>query len=120
MKLIIQIPCYNEEKTLPLTFSDLPKSIDGINKIEYQIINDGSTDNTLEVAKQLGADRRGQVFSAFLCATIPMGIMQGSSTLTDYASALWMVCFVHYILLMIGGEINALFMLKAGGALGLA
>lgn len=54
MKLIIQIPCYNEEKSLPVTFHDLPKSIPGIDSIEYLIINDGSTDRTVEVARELG------------------------------------------------------------------
>lgn len=56
MKLIIQIPCYNEEKTLPQTLSELPKKIDGIDTIEIQIIDDGSTDNTLKVAKIIGVD----------------------------------------------------------------
>ena len=54
MKLIIQIPCYNEEETLGITFQDLPKHIDGIDEIEYLIINDGSTDRTVEVARELG------------------------------------------------------------------
>ncbi len=54
MKLIIQIPCYNEEETLSQTFFDLPKKISGINTIEYLIINDGSSDNTVKVAKELG------------------------------------------------------------------
>lgn len=54
MKLIIQIPCYNEEKTLTQTFEDLPKNIEGIDKIEYLIINDGSTDKTVEVAREIG------------------------------------------------------------------
>ena len=54
MKLIIQIPCYNEEETLPMTFADLPKQIDGIDEVEYLIINDGSKDRTVEVAKELG------------------------------------------------------------------
>lgn len=54
MKLIIQIPCYNEEKTLPITLNDLPKNIDGIATIEYLIINDGSTDNTVKIAKENG------------------------------------------------------------------
>lgn len=54
MKLIIQIPCFNEEHTLPETFADLPKEIDGITTIEYLIIDDGSTDRTVEVAKELG------------------------------------------------------------------
>ena len=52
MKLIIQIPCYNEAETLAL--NDLPKQIDGIDEIEYLIINDGSKDNTVEVAKNWG------------------------------------------------------------------
>lgn len=54
MKLIIQIPCYNEENTLEQTFNDLPISMDGIDEIEYLIINDGSTDNTVMVANKLG------------------------------------------------------------------
>ncbi len=54
MKLIIQIPCYNEEETLPMTIADLPKQIDGIDEIEYLIINDGSKDRTVEVARELG------------------------------------------------------------------
>ncbi len=54
MKLIIQIPCFNEEKTLPLVFEGMPRHIPGIDVIEYQIIDDGSTDNTVKVARSLG------------------------------------------------------------------
>ncbi len=54
MKLIIQIPCYNEEDTLPDTINDLPEKIEGIDKIEYLVINDGSTDNTVQVAREIG------------------------------------------------------------------
>ena len=54
MKLLIQIPCYNEEQTLPQTLADLPKDIDGIDKIEILIIDDGSEDRTIEVAQALG------------------------------------------------------------------
>lgn len=54
MKLIIQIPCYNEAETLEIALNDLPKHIDGIDEIEYLIINDGSKDNTVEVAKRWG------------------------------------------------------------------
>lgn len=54
MKIIIQIPCYNEEKTLPEVFEDLPKQIPGVDHIEYLVINDGSTDKTLDVARKLG------------------------------------------------------------------
>lgn len=52
MKLIIQIPCKNEEENLPKVISELPKKIDGIDIIEYQVIDDGSTDKTYEVAKK--------------------------------------------------------------------
>ena len=54
MKLIIQIPCYNEEATLQIALDDLPKKIEGIDIIEYLIINDGSKDKTVEVAKNWG------------------------------------------------------------------
>lgn len=54
MKLIIQIPCFNEAETLEIALNDLPKHIDGIDKIEYLIINDGSVDNTVEVARKWG------------------------------------------------------------------
>lgn len=54
MKLIIQIPCLNEAETLEIALNDLPKHIDGIDEIEYLIINDGSRDNTVEVAKNWG------------------------------------------------------------------
>lgn len=54
MKLIIQIPCYNEAQTLEIALNDLPKQLDGIDEIEYLIINDGSKDATVEVAKNWG------------------------------------------------------------------
>src|SRR3989338_2856787 len=54
MKLIIQIPCLNEEESLPKTLAALPKAIEGIDIIETLIINDGSEDRTVEVAKQCG------------------------------------------------------------------
>lgn len=56
MKLIIQIPCYNEAETLEVALNDLPKHIDGIDVIEYLIINDGSKDNTVEVARNWGVN----------------------------------------------------------------
>ncbi len=54
MKLIIQIPCKNEEKTLPQVIAEFPRSIEGIDSIEYLVINDGSTDNTERVARECG------------------------------------------------------------------
>lgn len=54
MKLIIQIPCYNEAETLEIALNDLPRQIDGIDEIEYLIIDDGCKDNTVEVARNWG------------------------------------------------------------------
>lgn len=56
MKLIIQIPCYNEEATLGVALAELPREIPGIDKVEWLVINDGSIDRTVEVAKQCGVD----------------------------------------------------------------
>ncbi|MBL7215158.1 MAG: glycosyltransferase family 2 protein [Phycisphaerae bacterium] len=69
MKLIIQIPCYNEEKTLPEVIADLPKELPGVDAIEYLVIDDGSADRTIEVAKELGVHH-----------ILPLGSNQGLAT----------------------------------------
>jgi len=56
MKLIIQIPCYNEAEYLPLTLKDLPNEIRGIDKIEVLIVDDGSSDSTVDAARKNGVD----------------------------------------------------------------
>jgi glycosyltransferase involved in cell wall biosynthesis len=56
MKLIIQIPCFDEEQTLPATLADLPREIPGIETVEWLVIDDGSTDRTIEVARAGGVD----------------------------------------------------------------
>jgi glycosyltransferase involved in cell wall biosynthesis len=56
MKLIIQIPCFNESKTLAITLKDLPKKVKGFKKVEWLVIDDGSSDNTSYVAKKNGVD----------------------------------------------------------------
>lgn len=82
MKLIIQIPCLNEEETLPATLADLPKQIDGIEIIEILVIDDGSTDRTSEVARAHGVhhvvrltNRKGlaRVFHTGLDAALKQG-----------------------------------------------
>ncbi|MEC4892298.1 MAG: glycosyltransferase family 2 protein [Oscillatoria sp. PMC 1051.18] len=57
MKLIIQIPCYNEEASLGITLQELPRQLPGIDAIEWLVIDDGSSDRTVEVAKAYGVDR---------------------------------------------------------------
>lgn len=56
MKLIIQIPCYNEADTLAVALRELPRSLEGFDKVEWLVINDGSTDDTVRVAKDNGVD----------------------------------------------------------------
>src|SRR5918998_1674425 len=56
MKLIIQIPCLNEEETLPVTLAHLPRELPGFDSVEWLIIDDGSTDRTVQVARDHGVD----------------------------------------------------------------
>lgn len=56
MRLIVQIPCYNEAKTLPLTVKDIPRKIEGITSVEVLVIDDGSTDDTAQVAEECGVE----------------------------------------------------------------
>jgi len=82
MKLIIQIPCYNEEKTLPVTLSALPRQVEGVDSVEWLVIDDGSTDRTVEIAQQNGIDHivshpknfgLGRAFMTGLTACIEKG-----------------------------------------------
>ncbi|BCL60650.1 glycosyl transferase [Desulfomarina profundi] len=56
MKLIIQIPCFNEEKTLPVCLEALPREVEGFDSVEWLVIDDGSKDNTVQVAEKYGVD----------------------------------------------------------------
>jgi glycosyltransferase involved in cell wall biosynthesis len=74
MKLIIQIPCFNEAKTLPLTIPALPRSVPGIDTVEYLVIDDGSTDNTSAVARTLGVHHVLRCQHRGLAATFMTGL----------------------------------------------
>ena len=56
MKVIVQIPCFNEEATLPQTLADIPRQIEGVDTVEILVIDDGSSDATVEVARRLGVE----------------------------------------------------------------
>ena len=56
MKLIVQIPCHNEAETLPQTVADIPRTIPGVNKVEILVIDDGSSDETVAVARRFGVN----------------------------------------------------------------
>ncbi|MCC5023802.1 MAG: glycosyltransferase [Candidatus Synoicihabitans palmerolidicus] len=56
MKLIIQIPCFNEAESLPQTVSELPRAVAGVDEIEWLVVDDGSSDDTVAVARLLGVD----------------------------------------------------------------
>src|SRR6188472_2480933 len=56
MKLIVQIPCLNEEATLPATIADIPRRIEGVDEVELLVVDDGSTDRTVEVARENGVE----------------------------------------------------------------
>src|SRR5918998_603212 len=82
MKLIIQIPCFNEEEQLPGTLADLPRELPGVDQVEWLVIDDGSTDRTVEVARRAGVDhivrltnRKGLAagFQAGLDAALKLG-----------------------------------------------
>lgn len=74
MKLIIQIPCLNEEQTLPETLADLPRQVPGFDAVEWLIIDDGSTDRTVEVAREHGIDH---VVSHPVNRGLAVGFMSG-------------------------------------------
>ncbi len=78
MKVFIQIPCLNEEKTLPLVFQTMPSKLPGVDKVEWLIIDDGSTDKTVEVAKKLGVKH-------IISHKRNMGLARSFRDGTDYA-----------------------------------
>jgi hypothetical protein len=72
------------------------------------------------IAKQLGADSRGQILAALICATLPIGILQGSGTQTDYIVAFWMVGFAYFTLKTLQEQCTLAYVPYLGASLGLA
>ena len=88
MKLVIQIPCYNEEKTLPQTLSDLPRTIEGIDEIEVLVVDDGSTDGTVRVAHELGVDHivrlaNNRGLAAAFVAGLEAALLRGADVIVN-------------------------------------
>lgn len=87
-KLIIQIPCLNEAETLPATVGDLPHVIGGIDVIEYLVVDDGSTDDTVEIARRLGVHhivrfRRRKGLAAAFMAGIDAALKLGADFIVN-------------------------------------
>jgi glycosyltransferase involved in cell wall biosynthesis len=76
MKLVIQIPCYNEEEALPVTLASLPKAVSGIDEIEVLIIDDGSSDRTVVVAKNHGAHVISHAINKGLATAFATGLRE--------------------------------------------
>ena len=88
MKLIVQIPSFNEEQTIAQTLRDIPKKIDGITSIETLVIDDGSSDNTVEVARKAGATHVVQLrthrgLSAAFTAGIDAALRLGADVIVN-------------------------------------
>jgi glycosyltransferase involved in cell wall biosynthesis len=88
MKLIIQIPCFNEEGTLAIALGALPREVEGFDKVEWLIINDGSSDGTVKVARECGVDhivnfKHNQGLAKGFMAGIQECLLQGADVIVN-------------------------------------
>ena len=88
MKLIIQIPCFNEEATLPETVADLPREVPGFDTVEWLVIDDGSSDRTSEVARELGVHhvvrhRRNRGLAKAFLTGLDEALKQGADVIVN-------------------------------------
>ncbi len=87
-RLIIQIPCYNEEATLPATIADLPRQVAGFDIVEWLVVDDGSADRTSEVARELGVDhvvrhRRNRGLAAAFLTGLDAALKLGADVIVN-------------------------------------
>ena len=87
-KVIIQIPCYNEESSLPVTLAALPRELLGVRKVEWLVIDDGSTDSTVAVAREYGVDhivslKRNRGLARAFVAGIDEAVRQGADVIVN-------------------------------------
>jgi glycosyltransferase involved in cell wall biosynthesis len=87
-KLIIQIPCYNEAASLPVTLADLPRKLDGIDRVEWLVVDDGSTDGTADVARASGVDHvvalpRNQGLARAFIAALRASVAAGADIIVN-------------------------------------
>jgi glycosyltransferase involved in cell wall biosynthesis len=88
MKLIIQIPCFNEEQQLPVTLASLPRQLDGFDSVEWLVVDDGSTDRTIAVAREHGVDHivrltNNKGLAAAFQAGIDAGLKLGADVIVN-------------------------------------
>ena len=88
IKLIIQIPCFNEEDTLPATLADLPRIVAGVDVVEWLVIDDGSSDRTVEVAREHGVDhivrhRRNRGLAAAFLTGLDTALRRGADIVVN-------------------------------------
>ncbi len=88
VKLVIQIPCFNEEETLPATIADLPREVPGIDIVEWLVIDDGSADRTADLARELGVDhvvshRRNRGLAAAFMTGLDAALKAGADVIVN-------------------------------------
>ncbi len=88
MKLIIQIPCFNEEQQLPVTLAGLPRQVEGFDEVEWLVVDDGSTDGTIAVAREHGVDHivrltNNKGLAAAFQAGIDAGLKLGADVIVN-------------------------------------
>jgi len=88
MKLIIQIPCYNEAETLKIALEQLPRQVKGFSKVEWLLIDDGSTDNSVEIARECGVEhiisfKKNQGLARVFTAGIAEAVLQEADVIVN-------------------------------------